>query len=86
VIAGQDAVEHGLGEAIRDRAEDEMLFIEPDGTVWGGDVAVIEVYRRLGWPVGWLSAAPFRLITRPAYRYFANHRRWFSPWVFTGDE
>lgn len=63
-----------------------MLVIDSDGTVYGGDVAVIEVYRRLGWPVGFLLASPFRLATQPAYRFFASHRRWFSSWLFTTPE
>lgn len=63
-----------------------MLLIDPDGTVLGGDEAVIEVYARLGWPVRFLRAAPFRWATRPGYRFFARNRRWFSPYVFTTPE
>jgi len=86
VIAGQDAVRHGLSEQIRDRAESEIVLVEPDGRQLGADVALVEIARRLGWPVGFLHAAPFRLLTRPAYRLLANNRRRFAPFFFRSED
>lgn len=60
------------------RAEHELLYILPTGTVYGGAQAVAKLLLRAGgiwaWPGGLLTLPPVRWIAHGVYRAIATHR------------
>lgn len=59
----------------------QMLWLEPDGTVWGGSQALLRALRATGWPgLAFLLGNPLvRPLTRAAYRLVARLRHRLSP-------
>ncbi|MFF3305063.1 thiol-disulfide oxidoreductase DCC family protein [Streptomyces sp. NPDC002908] len=62
----------------RRRAQHELLYISPAGTVYGGAQAVAKILLRAGgiwaWPGGALTLPPARWIAHGIYRVIAAHR------------
>ncbi|MEV3932844.1 MULTISPECIES: thiol-disulfide oxidoreductase DCC family protein [unclassified Streptomyces] len=62
----------------RRRAQYELLYISPTGTVYGGAEAVAKLLLRAGgiwaWPGGALTLPPARWIAHGIYRIIATHR------------
>ncbi|MET9595158.1 DUF393 domain-containing protein [Streptomyces sp. NPDC006516] len=62
----------------RRRAQHELLYVSPTGTVYGGAQAVAKLLLRAGgiwaWPGGMLTLPPVRWIAHGIYRIIATHR------------
>ncbi|MDQ0795394.1 thiol-disulfide oxidoreductase DCC family protein [Streptomyces sp. B1I3] len=62
----------------RRRAQHELLYISPSGTVYGGAQAVAKLLLRAGgiwvWPGGVLTLPPVRWIAHGIYRIIATRR------------
>ncbi|MFF5898057.1 thiol-disulfide oxidoreductase DCC family protein [Streptomyces argenteolus] len=62
----------------RRRAQHELLYVSPTGTVYGGAQAVAKLLLRAGgiwaWPGGLLTLPPVRWIAHGIYRIIAAHR------------
>ena len=65
-----------LPEGLQEASKFEVLWIEPDGSVYGGSEAVARALTRAGLPVlGLLIGNPaVRPLTRAIYRWVACHR------------
>jgi predicted DCC family thiol-disulfide oxidoreductase YuxK len=61
----------------------QMLWIEPDGSIWGGSQAFLRVLRATGWPtVAVVLGNPaLRPVTRAVYRLVARLRHRLAPGV-----
>ena len=77
VVAWQFADLAALGTTA-ERAQQEVLWVDADGTVSGGAAAVARLLRTAGPPlsvVGWLiSVPPLRWAAPPVYRLVAANR------------
>jgi predicted DCC family thiol-disulfide oxidoreductase YuxK len=60
-----------------------MLWIEPDGSIWGGSQALLRVLRATGWPAvaNALGNPVMRPVTRAVYRLVARLRHRLAPGV-----
>lgn len=58
-----------------------MLWLEPDGTIWGGSQALLRALRATGWPaLAFLLGNPVaRPLTRALYRLVARLRHRLAP-------
>jgi predicted DCC family thiol-disulfide oxidoreductase YuxK len=58
----------------------QMLWLESDGTVWGGSQALLCALRATGWPfLAWMLGNPIaRPFTRAGYRMVARLRHRFG--------
>ena len=67
-------------EAARTVAE-QMLWIEPDGSIWGGSQALLRVLRATGWPAvaDALGLPILRPVTHAVYRLVARVRHRLAP-------
>lgn len=65
-----------LPAEVRDTGQNQMLWMEPDGTIWGGSRALVRFLRHAGRPLlaGLLGAPGVRWFTWAAYRFIAHHR------------
>ncbi|MFD3656828.1 thiol-disulfide oxidoreductase DCC family protein [Streptomyces sp. NPDC058620] len=65
-------------DVTQQRAEHEVLFISPTGTVYGGAQAVAKLMLSAGgawaWPGGLLTLSPVRWIAHGVYRLIAANR------------
>jgi predicted DCC family thiol-disulfide oxidoreductase YuxK len=61
----------------------QMLWLERDGTIWGGSQALLCALRATGWPfLAWMLGNPVvRPLTRVGYRMVARLRHRFGPAV-----
>ncbi len=59
----------------------QMLWLEPDGTIWGGSLALVRALRATGWPaLAFLLGNPIvRPLTRALYRLVARSRHRLGP-------
>ena len=77
VVAGQFADLDALGTTA-DRARQEVLWVDADGTVSGGAAAVARLLRAAGLPLSVLgvliSLPPLRWLAPPVYRLVAANR------------
>jgi predicted DCC family thiol-disulfide oxidoreductase YuxK len=77
VVAWQFADLDALGTTA-DRAQQEVLWVDADGTVSGGAVAVARLLRAAGLPLSVLgvliSLPPLRWLAPPVYRLVAANR------------
>jgi len=72
-----------LPEPVSRTVSGQMLWLEPDGSVWGGSQALLRALRASGWPaVAWLLGNPLvRPFTRAGYRLVARLRHRLAPAV-----
>jgi len=72
-----------LPEAAARTVSGQMLWLEPDGTIWGGSQAVLRALRACGWPaVAWLLGnPPVRPFARAGYRLVARLRHRLAPTI-----
>lgn len=59
----------------------QMLWLEPDGTIWGGSQALVRALRATGWPaLAFVLGNPvLRPVTRAVYRLVARLRHRLAP-------
>ena len=72
-----------LPEEVALTVSGQMLWLESDGTIWGGSQALLCALRATGWPfLAFLLGNPVvRPFTRAGYRIVARLRRRLSPSV-----
>ena len=65
-----------LPDEVAQTVSGQMLWLEPDGTIWGGSQAVVHALRSTGWPaMAFLLGNPIiRPLTRALYRLLARWR------------
>ena len=70
-----------LPEPVARTVSGQMLWLEPDGSIWGGSQALLRALRASGWPaVAWLFGNPLvRPFTRAGYRLVARLRHRLAP-------
>jgi predicted DCC family thiol-disulfide oxidoreductase YuxK len=72
-----------LPQEIASTVSGQMLWLESDGTIWGGSQALLCALRATGWPfLAFLLGNPVvRPFTRAGYRIVARLRHRLSPQV-----
>lgn len=72
-----------LPEEVALTVSGQMLWLEPDGTIWGGSQALLRALRATGWPyLAFLLGNPIvRPFTRAGYRIVARLRHKIGPSV-----
>lgn len=70
-----------LPEGVAQVVAGQMLWLEPDGTVWGGSQALVRVLRAIGWSgLAFLLGNPIvQPVTRALYRLIARSRHRLGP-------
>ena len=65
-----------LPEEVARTVSGQMLWLEPDGSIWGGSQALLRALRATGWPgLAWLLGnALVRPVTREVYGLVARVR------------
>ncbi len=71
----------GLPEEVAQTVSGQMLWLEPDGTIWGGSQALLRALSATGWPaLAFLLGNPIvRPLTRALYRLVARWRHRLTP-------
>lgn len=88
MIPYQEAPDPPVDASLRARCADQLHVLSPDGHAVVGDQAVLYIYEQLGYGrwIAVLRWPPLSWLTAPGYALLANHRRFFSRFVFRSPE